>query len=40
MTPASKDNYVLYTTQLRKNAKGVWVVGKLTSLRGGDKCQP
>ncbi|MGW3283333.1 hypothetical protein ACWDR3_01660 [Streptomyces sp. NPDC001002] len=40
VTPASKDNYVLYTTQLRKNAKGVWVAGKLTSLRGSAKCQP
>ncbi|MDH6220218.1 hypothetical protein [Streptomyces pseudovenezuelae] len=40
VTPASVDNYVLYTTQLRKNAKGVWVVEKLASQRGSDKCRP
>ncbi|MFJ6083838.1 hypothetical protein ACIQI8_20795 [Streptomyces sp. NPDC092369] len=39
-TSVTKNSYVLYTTQLRKNTKGVWVAEKLTSLRGSDKCQP
>ncbi|MGW0595762.1 hypothetical protein ACWD11_01310 [Streptomyces sp. NPDC002776] len=39
-TPATKNSYVLYTTQLRKNDKGVWVIDKIQSQRGSDKCQP
>ncbi|MEV0175224.1 hypothetical protein AB0I00_29405 [Streptomyces sp. NPDC050803] len=39
-TPATKNSYVLYTTQLRKNDKGVWVIEKIQSQRGSDKCQP
>ncbi|MER7740171.1 hypothetical protein ABTX34_17940 [Streptomyces sp. NPDC096538] len=38
-TPVTKDSYVLYNTQLRKNEKGVWVITKLLSQRGSDKCQ-
>lgn len=39
-TPATKNSYVLYTTQLRKNDKGVWVIDEIQSQRGSDKCQP
>ncbi|MFF5155005.1 hypothetical protein ACFY3N_01825 [Streptomyces sp. NPDC000348] len=39
-TPVTKNSYVLYNTQLRKNEKGVWVVTKLLSQRGSEKCQP
>ncbi|MFG2968659.1 hypothetical protein ACGFZS_35880 [Streptomyces sp. NPDC048288] len=39
-TPVSKDSYVLYSTQLHKNDKGVWAVEKLMSVRGSSKCQP
>ena len=38
-TPVTKNSYVLYSTKLRKNEKGVWVVTKLLSQRGSDKCQ-
>jgi hypothetical protein len=39
-TPATKNSYVLYSTQMQKNEKGVWVIEKLLSQRGSSKCQP
>ncbi|CAM5681769.1 Lipoprotein OS=Streptomyces tendae OX=1932 GN=GUR47_15635 PE=4 SV=1 [Streptomyces tendae] len=39
-TPVTRNSYVLYSTQLRKNDKGVWVVRKMHSQRGSDRCQP
>ncbi len=39
-TPVTKNSYVLYNTQLHKNDKGVWVIEKIISQRGSDKCQP
>ncbi|MBJ6614956.1 hypothetical protein H4M20_08770 [Streptomyces sp. I4(2020)] len=39
-TPITENSYVLYTTQLRKNDKGVWVITKLLSERGHDQCRP
>ncbi|MEV6765354.1 hypothetical protein AB0N16_32895 [Streptomyces sp. NPDC051105] len=39
-TSVTKDSYVLYSTQLHKNDKGVWAVEKLMSVRGSSKCQP
>ena len=39
-TAVTKNSYVLYNTQLRKNDKGVWVIEKMLSQRGSDKCQP
>jgi hypothetical protein len=39
-TPITKNSYVLYNTQLHKNDKGVWVIEKIISQRGSDKCQP
>ncbi|MEU1693388.1 hypothetical protein ABZ590_18395, partial [Streptomyces hirsutus] len=39
-TPVTKNSYVLYNTRLQKNDKGVWVVTKLLSQRGSDRCQP
>ena len=39
-TAATKNSYVLYSTQLRRNDKGVWVVEKIVSQRGSDTCQP
>ncbi|MCW8377668.1 hypothetical protein [Streptomyces justiciae] len=39
-TPATKNSYVLYITQLHKNDEGVWAVEKIESQRGSDKCQP
>jgi hypothetical protein len=39
-TAVTKNSYVLYNTQLRKNDKGVWVIEKLLSQRGSAKCQP
>ncbi|GAA2287248.1 hypothetical protein GCM10010415_67820 [Streptomyces atrovirens] len=39
-TPVTKNSYVLYATQLRKNEKGVWVITKVMSQSGSDKCQP
>ncbi|MFI6334896.1 hypothetical protein [Streptomyces sp. NPDC050535] len=39
-TAVTKNSYVLYNTQLRKNADGVWVIEKLLSQRGSTKCQP
>ncbi|MFI5855004.1 hypothetical protein [Streptomyces parvulus] len=39
MTPASKDNFVLYSSRLRVNKQGVWVTETLTSQRGSAACQ-
>ncbi|WP_203588013.1 hypothetical protein [Actinospica acidiphila] len=39
-TPVTENSYVLYTAQLRKNDKGVWVITKLLSERGHDQCRP
>ncbi|MFG3100571.1 hypothetical protein ACGFZL_08630 [Streptomyces sp. NPDC048182] len=39
-TPVNKDSYVLYNTQLTKNAKGVWVIERMLTQRGSDQCQP
>ncbi|MCX5558105.1 hypothetical protein [Streptomyces sp. NBC_00038] len=39
-TAVTKNSYVLYNTQLHKNADGVWVIEKLLSQRGSAKCQP
>ncbi|WP_405908313.1 hypothetical protein OG742_27215 [Streptomyces sp. NBC_00828] len=39
-TAVTKNSYVLYSTQLHKNADGVWVIEKLLSQRGSTKCQP
>jgi hypothetical protein len=39
-TAVTKNSYVLYSTQLTKNAKGAWVIEKLVSQRGSSKCQP
>ncbi|MGW2958363.1 hypothetical protein ACWDGI_07730 [Streptomyces sp. NPDC001220] len=39
-TAVTKNSYVLYSTQLHKNGKGVWVAQKLSSQRGSAKCQP
>ncbi|MER5224032.1 hypothetical protein [Streptomyces flaveus] len=39
-TAVTKNSYVLYALQLRKNDHGVWAVEKLDSQRGSAKCQP
>ncbi|POX57083.1 hypothetical protein C3489_02200 [Streptomyces sp. Ru71] len=39
-TPVTKNSYVLYNTQLHRNTKGVWVIEKMLSQRGSDRCQP
>ncbi|TPQ20225.1 hypothetical protein [Streptomyces sporangiiformans] len=39
-TAVTKNSYVLYILQLRKNDKGVWAVEELDSQRGSTKCQP
>lgn len=39
-TAVTKNSYVLYAVQLRKNDKGVWAVETLDSQRGSAKCQP
>jgi hypothetical protein len=39
VTPASKDNYVLYNSRLRVNEQGVWITETLTSQRGNAACQ-
>jgi hypothetical protein len=38
--PFTKNSYVLYATQLRKSENGVWVLMKVMSRSGSDKCQP
>lgn len=39
VTPASKDNYVLYSSRLRANEQGIWITETLTSQRGNAACQ-
>jgi len=39
VTPASKDNYVLYSSRLRVNKSGIWITETLTSQRGSSACQ-
>ena len=39
VTPASKDNYVLYNSRLRVNKSGIWITETLTSQRGSSACQ-
>ncbi|MGY5058072.1 hypothetical protein ACWDFR_29020 [Streptomyces sp. 900105755] len=39
-TAVTRNSYVLYSTQLHKSDKGVWVAEKLSSQRGSAKCQP
>ncbi|MFH8239312.1 hypothetical protein [Streptomyces sp. NPDC018321] len=39
VTPASKENYVLYSSRLRVNEQGVWITETLTSQRGSAACQ-
>ncbi|MFG2790552.1 hypothetical protein [Streptomyces sp. NPDC048419] len=39
-TQATKNSYVLYSTQMHRNAQGVWVIAKLLSQRGSSKCRP
>ncbi|MFJ6837465.1 hypothetical protein [Streptomyces sp. NPDC091209] len=39
-TPANNDSYVLYSTRLEKNAKGIWQTTKLVSDRGNKACTP
>ncbi|NGO10360.1 hypothetical protein G5C60_22920 [Streptomyces sp. HC44] len=39
-TKVTAQSYVIYHTSLKKNDKGVWVIQKLVSQRGSDKCQP
>ncbi|MCX5035646.1 MULTISPECIES: hypothetical protein [Streptomyces] len=40
VTPATKDSYVVYAGELRKNSEGVWVTERLVSERGSTKCRP
>ncbi|MFD9462596.1 hypothetical protein [Streptomyces sp. NPDC060027] len=39
-TPANDDSYVLYSTRLEKNDKGIWQTSKLVSERGNKICTP
>ncbi|MFJ5836217.1 hypothetical protein ACIQGO_05455 [Streptomyces shenzhenensis] len=39
-TPVTKNSYVLYSSQLKRNDNGVWVVEKLSSHRGSAECRP
>lgn len=39
-TPANDDSYVLYSTRLEKNDKGIWQTTKLVSERGNKTCTP
>ncbi|MER5397752.1 hypothetical protein [Streptomyces sp. NPDC002599] len=39
-TAVTAKSYVLYTTRLEKNEKGVWQTTKLTSQRGHKSCTP
>ncbi|MEF9906075.1 hypothetical protein [Streptomyces sp. P9-A2] len=40
VTSASKDSYVVYAGNLRKDKDGVWVTERLISQRGSAKCRP
>ncbi|MGA4849870.1 hypothetical protein ACOBQB_27845 [Streptomyces sp. G5(2025)] len=39
-TRVTKDSYVAYSAQLRKNEQGVWELMKMASTRGATGCQP
>ncbi|MEU5685106.1 hypothetical protein DEJ48_20510 [Streptomyces venezuelae] len=39
-TKVTKDSYVAYSAQLRKNKQGVWELMKMASTRGATGCQP
>jgi hypothetical protein len=39
-TPTDADSYVLYNTDLKKNAAGVWQTDNVSSYRGSKQCQP
>ncbi|MGC2997961.1 hypothetical protein ACPF8X_06085 [Streptomyces sp. G35A] len=39
-TPATDNSYLLYSTRLEKNDKGVWQTAVLNSERGNDSCAP
>jgi hypothetical protein len=39
-TPPNDDSYVLYSTRLEKNDKGIWQTTKLVSERGNRTCTP
>jgi hypothetical protein len=39
-SPATADSYVLYNTQLKKNAQGVWQTDNMLYDRGATECQP
>jgi hypothetical protein len=39
-TKVTAKSYVIYHTSLKRNDKGVWVIQKIVSQRGSDKCQP
>ncbi|MEU6079741.1 hypothetical protein [Streptomyces sp. NPDC047108] len=40
VTPVSENSYVVYSTRLRKNDRGVWVTEKVVSRRGAAQCRP
>jgi hypothetical protein len=39
-TPTTADSYVLYNTQLKRNAQGVWQTDNMLFDRGARQCQP
>lgn len=39
-TPTTSDSYVLYNTDLKKNAQGVWQTDAMLEDRGAKQCQP
>ncbi|GGW31720.1 hypothetical protein [Streptomyces griseoloalbus] len=39
-TPVTDNSYLLYSTRLEKNDKGVWQTAVLNSERGNDSCTP
>jgi hypothetical protein len=38
--PTTSQSYVLYNTDLKKNAQGVWQTDNVSSFRGSKQCQP
>ncbi|MET9898536.1 hypothetical protein [Streptomyces sp. NPDC006446] len=39
-TPVTKNSYVFYNTELKRNSDGVWVTQDMLSERASSKCQP
>ncbi|GAA4074773.1 hypothetical protein [Streptomyces hundungensis] len=39
-SPPTKDSYILYSTRLERNERGVWQTTKLQSEMGNKKCTP